>query len=435
MGRGIGSAAEPRPSVMSALGAQHRDVSATVRRSTELDVYDALRIAALWLLAIVFVVGVAPAAIYTALLTLAAPFGRRQRVGASPSARRFALLVPAHNEEAVLGRTLASLAALDYPADQRDVWLVADNCTDSTAALARAHGARVCERHDLSQPGKGSALAWLLAQIDAAGETYDGYIVVDADSLLSDNFLRAMDARLEGGALAVQGYYTVLLLHGTRAEALRGVALALVHYLRPAAKSALGLSCGLKGNGMCFARDVIVRFGWPTAGLAEDVEFTLLLSANNVRVAFAPEASVRGEIPPTLRAAVSQNRRWEAGRVAAARAAIPLLCRGLHRRDAAAVDSAVEQLVPPLSVPVVLAALCSGSGALLAAPWLWLPSIAACGSFALYIVAGLVLAKCTAAQWRALGFAPLYVLWKLALYGLVLAGPRQRAWVRTRRGV
>jgi 1,2-diacylglycerol 3-beta-glucosyltransferase len=399
-----------------------------------MDALAGLRVVALAVLTIVFVVGVAPAALYTGLLTLAAPFGRRQPRRAGPGARHFAVLVPAHNEEAVLGRTLASLAALDYPLDQRDVWLVADNCTDATAALARTHGARVCERHDLSLPGKGYALAWLLGRIAAAGARYDGYLIVDADSTLSANYLRTMDARLEGGALAVQGYYSVLPLHGTRAEALRGVALALVHYLRPAAKSALGLSCGLKGNGMCFAPELIARFGWPTAGLAEDVEYNLLLAANGIRVAFAPEAVVRGEIPPTLRAAASQNRRWEAGRVAALRAALPLLVHGLRRRDAAAVDSAIEQLVPPLSVPVLFAALCSGAGALLAAPWLWLPSLAACGVFALYIVAGLMLAGCTATQWRALSFAPLYAVWKLELYARVFVGPRQRAWVRTRRG-
>jgi 1,2-diacylglycerol 3-beta-glucosyltransferase len=400
-----------------------------------MDMLAALRVVALALLAIVFVAGVAPAALYVGLLTLAAPFGRRPRWRAGPGVRRFALLVPAHNEEAVLGRTLASLAALDYPVAQRDVWLVADNCTDATSALARTHGAHVCERHDLALPGKGHALAWLLERIAAAGARYDGFVIVDADSALSANFLRTMDARLEGGALAVQGYYTVLPLHGTRAEALRCVALALVHYLRPAAKSALGLSYGLKGNGMCFAPELIARFGWPTAGLAEDVEFNLLLASNGTRVAFAPEAVVRGEIPPTLRAAASQNRRWEAGRIAVLHAALPLLVSGLRRRDASAVDSAIEQLVPPLSVPVLLAALCGGAGALLATQWLWLPSIVACGVFALYIVAGLTLAGCTATQWRALSLAPLYAIWKLALYARVFVGPRQRAWVRTRRGV
>lgn len=399
-----------------------------------MDTLSALRDGVLVLLAVLFVVGVTPAALYVGLLTLAAPFGRRKHANDGPGARRFALLVPAHNEEAVVARTLASLAGLDYPVGQVDVWLVADNCSDDTAALARAHGVHVRERHDPLRPGKGHALSWLLAQIDAAGAAYDGFVVVDADSVLSPNFLRAMDARLESGARVVQSYYTVLPLHGTRAEALRGVALALVHYLRPAAKSVLGLSCGLKGNGMCFASGVIARFGWPTAGLAEDVEFNLLLAAQGVRVAFAPEASVRGEIPPTLRAAASQNRRWEAGRVAALRAALPLLLRGLRRRDAAAIDSAIEQLVPPLSVPVALSLLGASVGLLLATPWLWLPALAALGVFALYIVAGLALAGCPREQWRALGFAPVYAAWKLALYARVLVGPRQRAWVRTRRG-
>ena len=389
---------------------------------------------ALALLLTAFVVAVLPAALYATLVTLAAPFGRGRTVAVGAGLRRFAVLVPAHNEEAVIGRTLDSLDALDYPRDRFDVWVVADNCNDGTAAVARAHGARVEERQNRALAGKGHALGWLLQRLDEQGERYDGYLIVDADSVLSRNYLRAFEAQLGAGAPAMQGYYTVLPLHGTRAEALRGVALALVHYLRPAAKRALGLSCGLKGNGMGFAAALIARHGWPTAGLAEDVEFNLLLAAEGVRVAFAPEAVVRAEMPSSLRASASQNRRWEAGRVAALRAALPLLLRGLRRRDAAAIDSAIEQLVPPLSVPVTLTMLCAAGGAALRAPWLWLPALAALAVFIVYVIAGLVLAGATRAQWRALLLAPLYVGWKAALYTRVLIGPRQRAWVRTRRG-
>ncbi len=392
------------------------------------------RLIVLVLLLAAFVAAVLPATLYAALLTLAAPFGRGRTTVVGSGRRRFAVLVPAHNEETVIGRTLASLAALDYPRDQFDVWVVADNCDDGTGVVARAHGAHVEERHDTTLAGKGHALAWLLQRLHERGEEYDGYLVVDADSVLSPNYLRAMDARLEVGFQAVQGYYTVLPLHGTRAEALRGVALALVHYLRPAAKRALGLSCGLKGNGMCFAAPLTARHGWPTSGLAEDVEFNLVLAAEGVRVAFAPEAIVRAEMPPSLRAASSQNRRWEAGRVAAMRAALPLLLHGLRCRDAAAVDGAIEQLVPPLSVPVVAATLCAAGGMALHAPWLSLLSLAALAVFAVYVGVGLALAGATWAQWRALVLAPLYIGWKATLYARVLLGPRQRTWVRTRRG-
>jgi 1,2-diacylglycerol 3-beta-glucosyltransferase len=379
-------------------------------------------------------VGTLPAALYTALLTLAAVAGRAPRYGDGPGRRRFAIVIPAHNEEATIGRALASVARLDYPRHLVDTWVVADNCTDATTGIARAAGARVRERRDPVRIGKGYALAWLLERIAAEGERYDAFLILDADSTLSPNFLRAMDGCLEAGAGVAQGYYTVLPLHSTRAEALRGAALALVHYLRPAGKARIGASCGLKGNGMCFAAPVLERYGWPCAGLTEDIEFGLLLARDGVRVAFVPEAVVRGEMPATLRDAAGQNRRWEAGRLAAVRAALPLLARGLRRRNRIAIDAAVEQLVPPLSLPVALALLALLGGRALHVPLLMVSAAGALAAFGLYIVVGLLLARATRREWEALALAPLYVCWKVVLYLRVLLGPRPRAWVRTRRG-
>ena len=125
----------------------------------DVNVVGLLRDGAIVVVALALAIGVVPAALYTGLLTLAAPFGRRTSAG-GPGARRFAILVPAHDEQAVIGRTLASLAALDYPHDRADVWVVADNCTDATAAVAQTHGALVLERRDPARAGKGHALAW-----------------------------------------------------------------------------------------------------------------------------------------------------------------------------------------------------------------------------------------------------------------------------------
>lgn len=377
---------------------------------------------------------VAPVCLYCLLLTGAAPFGLRRRPPAARRSRRFAVLVPAHDEEPVLGRLLDSLAALDYPPELVRVCVVADNCTDGTAALARARGALVYERRDLVRVGKGYALAWLLAELEREGQRFDAYVIVDADSALSPNFLQAMNRRLEAGARAVQAYYTVLPVRGTAAERLREAALALVHYLRPAGKAALGLSCGLKGNGMCFDRSVVERFGWPAAGLAEDVEVHLLLAAAGVRVQFAPEAVVRAEMPPTLGGARGQNLRWEAGRLTALRRqALPLLRRGLTHRDLMALDAALEQLVPPLSVPVLVAGLGLGGGALLRAPAVAGTAAALLVLLALHVLAGLVLARVPGRVYWALAMAPVYVAWKAWIYGRALAGRAERRWVRTAR--
>ncbi len=377
---------------------------------------------------------VLPVGLYLTVLTAAAPFGRRRRSARPGPLRRVAVLVPAHDEEQVLGRLLTSLAAVDYPAGLMDIHVVADNCTDGTVAVARAHGANVWERQDMERRGKGYALQWLLDRLEDKRRRHDAYIVLDADSAVSPNFLTAMNERLNGGAHVVQAYYTVLPVTGSRAESLREAALALVHYARPAAKAALGASCGLKGNGMCFDQSVLARFGWPSAGLAEDVEFHLMLVEAGIRVEFAPEAVVRAEMPASLRGSRTQNMRWEAGRLAVVRRqALPLLARGVRERDIARCDAALEQIMPPLSVPFALAVVCLPLGIVIGAPVVWVTAATLLAALVTHILAGLMLARVPWRVYRALMHAPTYVAWKAGVYMKALLGRRDRGWVRTER--
>jgi cellulose synthase/poly-beta-1,6-N-acetylglucosamine synthase-like glycosyltransferase len=121
---------------------------------------------------------------YLLLLTAAALVTRPRHARPTVRNRMFAILVPAHNEEAVIERLLSSIAQLDYPVDCLDVCVVADNCDDATAFIARGFGARVYERFDDSERAKGFALRWLLQQLQTEGRTYDAFVVVDADSVL-----------------------------------------------------------------------------------------------------------------------------------------------------------------------------------------------------------------------------------------------------------
>lgn len=386
---------------------------------------------------------VAPVCLYLVVLTLAAPFGTGRRRGVRPPPTlpqrggqegRFAVLVPAHDEEPVLGRLLASLAELSYPHNRYDVVVVADNCSDATAAIARARGAVVYERQDTTAVGKGHALRWLLGELERSGRAYEAYVVLDADSVVSTNFLQAMSERLTGGAQVIQAYYTVLPMYGSRTESLREAALALVHFLRPAAKTVLHASAGLKGNGMCFHRDVIARFGWPAHGLAEDVEFHLTLVRAGIPVEFAPEAIVRAEMPASLSRAGTQNLRWEAGRIATIRRqALPLLWYGLRRRNIAAIDAAIEQFVPPLSVPVAITGVILVAGLVLDLTPVWLVAAVLLGIVGLHVAFGLWLAGVPGRVYRALLHAPVYVGWKALLYARALLGRREHRWVRTER--
>lgn len=371
--------------------------------------------------------------LYLLGLTLA---GMVRRGSPSPRvkpATRFAVLVPAHNEEVLLPRLLDNLKDVDYPAHLFDVYVVADNCTDSTADIARASGVHVLERHDTQNRGKGYALRWLLEQVEALGRQYDAYLVLDADSLVSSNFLGVMDAHFQRGSLAVQGYYTVSNATQTSVSALRYIALVLMHYVRPMGRRALGLSCGLFGTGMAFSREVISKFGWDAFTLAEDVEYYLKLTEAGIRVDFAPDAVLWAEMPASFRDARSQNLRWERGRLVMAwRYGWRCLARGMLERNTLKMDAAIEQLIPPLSITFLAGLLLLALG--LASRQPWNLGLALAGNLALagHLFLGLLSARVPLRTYRALALAPRFVVWKLLVYVQAMK-PSDMRWTRTQR--
>lgn len=378
--------------------------------------------------------GLAATVSYLLLLTAAAPFAKREtpaRNGGPTS--RFAIMVPAHNEERLLPQLLLNLRQLDYPRELYAVHVVADNCTDRTAELGRQGGAVVHERFNSELRGKGHALEWLLQQIWAGQETYDAIAVLDADSVVSPNFLRVMDARLARGERVIQGYYAVRQPEGSQSAGIRAVALTVLHYLRPQGRMALGGSTGLKGNGMVFADDILREHRW-SASLTEDIEYHMELILAGERAMFAPDAVVWAEMPDSLGAAQTQNERWEKGRMEMIRRFVPgLLGQAVRRRSFLLFDAAVEQLIPPFSVvtgasaAVLLAALAlrSSHGVALAT-YIVLGQV-------VYIFVGLALARAPVEVYRSLLFAPAYVAWKIWLYVRLLLGLKPSSWVRTAR--
>jgi len=373
---------------------------------------------------------------YLLFLTAAAvarKLGSRRRDVPGPETR-FGVLVPAHNEEALIGRLLDNLARLDYPPALLDVWVVADNCSDATASIARAAGAKVMERVSATDRAKGFALRWLLARLTERGMHYDAYVVLDADSIVAPNFLLSMDAHLRAGSKVVQAYYSVLNPGASALAGLRYLALAALHYLRPMGRSALRLSVGLKGNGMCFAAGVLQEFGWNWFTLAEDVEFHLALVKAGYRVDFASDTCVLADMPVTFDQANSQNQRWERGRIDMLRAQVPgLLGAALKKRNILALDAAVEQLLPPLSLPIAVGGLCGALGVILNVPLAALLGGVSVAGMITYLLAGALLAGAPAGVYRSLAYAPIYVGWKVGLYAMTLLGPRTQAWVRTTR--
>ncbi|MCS6887621.1 MAG: glycosyltransferase family 2 protein [Chloroflexus sp.] len=370
---------------------------------------------------------------YLLLLTIAAFFARRATPLRDQPATRFVIMIPAHNEERLLPDLLANLNQLDYPRELYSIHVVADNCTDRTAAVAKAHGAQVYERFDQTLRGKGYALEWLLQQIWERNEPHDAIVILDADSVVSVNFLRVMDARLARGERVIQAYYTVRQPEDAWSAGIRAVALIVLHYLRPLGRMVIGGSTGLKGNGMVFAADIVRRHRW-TASLTEDIEYHMTLILAGERAMFAPDAVVWAEMPDSLRAAQSQNERWERGRMEMIRRYVPRLLReGLRRRSFLLIDAAIEQLIPPFSVVTGTSVLIALLALLLRDPAALVLAGFILGGQLVYILSGLILARAPWPVYRSLLFTPIFIVWKLWLYVRLLLGLKPRDWIRTAR--
>jgi hypothetical protein len=382
---------------------------------------------------------------YLCVVAIAAMLAHRRSVRrrAAPIAlpeRRlpsFAVLVPAHNEEAVLGTLLLSLAALEYPRERFAVHVVADNCTDGTAALARAaEGVNVHERSDTTKRGKGYALDWLLRQLDADQTVYDAYVVLDADSVVEPIFLAAFAEQLASGALALQAHNTVLNVNESPSTVIRWIALTLMNYVRPLGRNALGASSTLTGNGMCLTRLLLARHPWRAYGLAEDYQYYLTIVAQGVRVRYVPRAVVRSHMPPSFKEMRTQDVRWEAAEPSqwAWRQALRLVGASLRQRDLARAEAAAEVIAPPFSLAVVVCCASLLFSALLRSPLNLIVSAVLCIELLVYIGSALYVLRPPRSAYRALFFAPAFMVWKLWVYVVLRRSKSHTStWVRTSR--
>jgi cellulose synthase/poly-beta-1,6-N-acetylglucosamine synthase-like glycosyltransferase len=219
--------------------------------------------------------------------------------------RSFTVLIPAHNEEATLGRALQSLANQDYPREKLRVLVVADNCTDGTGEVAKHHGADCLFRTDLVRRGKGFAIA---AGMGAIGDA-DVVLILDADCELNPQAIAELNTAFDRGAKVVQ---SAVISRNADAGAAGYVAAVGAAFDRAvsAGRGRLGRAVPLRGTGMAFSRDVIPLVKWETASPVEDAEYDRQLRSAGVRVSFCKSAEVFCEAPATLADFCHQRRRW-----------------------------------------------------------------------------------------------------------------------------
>jgi cellulose synthase/poly-beta-1,6-N-acetylglucosamine synthase-like glycosyltransferase len=370
--------------------------------------------------------------LYLLLLTVLS--ARLPRPKASTRTLRFDVIVPAHDEAAGITRTIENLLQLDWPRELFRVLVIADNCTDETAAVARAAGADVLVRTDPEKRGKGYALAFAFEASRVSGRAA-AVAVVDADSEASANLLEAFSARLEGGATAVQAHYGVLNAFASWRTRLMAIALGSFHQLRSRGRERLHASCGIRGNGWCATHALLARVPYRAFSLTEDIEFGIELGLAGCRVAYTEEAHVDGEMVTSAAAAKSQRQRWEGGRLKLIAAKLaPLGRAALLHGDGVCLDLALDLLVLPLSY-LVLNVLAFGVVAAAAGhadarnPSLWLAAADA-AILVLYVLRGWHLSHVGARGLLDLARAPGFILWKLLL---MVSGRKVQQWVRTHR--
>lgn len=351
---------------------------------------------------------------------------------------RFDIVIPAHNEESMIGDTIAGVRRVDYPKDLYRILVVADNCTDATEERARQAGCDlVLRRTDNEKRGKGYALLHAFETIEREGRS-DAVVVIDADTLVSPNILRAFARRMEGGARVLQAEYAVLNEGSSWRTQLMAIALSLFHTLRSLSRERLGFSCGLRGNGMAFSREVLRKVSYQAFSLVEDLEYGIALGEAGYRVAYVEDAWVKGHMAAQEQNARSQRRRWEEGRKALSRMHVLRLLRlGFARRDRVLLDLAMDLIVPPLSTVALVSLLGSALMPFLHSylrhPWPWAALWALSLLFlAVYVLRGVVLSGSGARGLLALGYAPVYVAWKLFLT-VSGRGKTHGQWVRTAR--
>jgi 1,2-diacylglycerol 3-beta-glucosyltransferase len=376
---------------------------------------------------------------YLLLLSILALKARKRTTFDVKDRCRFALVTPAHNEESAIVKTLQSFFLIDYPPELRDIIVVADNCTDSTARVAREAGATVYERENREMRGKGYALRWVFDKFAEEQAGYDAVVVIDADSVASRNFLSAMNYYLWKGARALQSSDLVRPQPGVWSVEATRLGFTLYNYVRPLGRRILGGHAGARGNGMCFAWSALERVPWNAFSQNEDLEYGLQLLLNGIPVEFAPEAEVLATMPAAARNAESQRSRWEAGRFPMIRKySWPLLKAFLGRRSLAFFDAFVDLVMPPL---VNFLALCLVLGAASVAlaltdvlhpvfPVLW---VLVTLLTVMHMVIGLRAPGVDSSLRTTLVHIPRYAWWKLLLYLRLVRKGHTSEWVRTTR--
>jgi cellulose synthase/poly-beta-1,6-N-acetylglucosamine synthase-like glycosyltransferase len=379
---------------------------------------------------------VAPLAIAVGYLYLLAVAAVRERKYRPEVVKQFDLLVlvPAHNEELVLGKTLQSLKQVT-PIGKFDVVVIADNCNDRTVEIARSFGVKTIERSDSSARGKGHALQWGMSQLDL--RTYDAVAIVDADTLVESNMVNAMASSLASGYGAVQLSYVFMATQMTHLSHLQHVASMSENMLFYRGRSALNLPILLRGSGMAIATDVLEAHPWNSFSITEDVDYAVDLLTHGTLIDFNYNSTVFSAATSTYRQSVTQKTRWASGTIQlVANKMIGLVWFGLRKGKPRLIELGISLLL--LSRPVLILAVFGVflTNIIIAPPHQMEFSIICLtliGSLILYLMLGICFVHNKVAALKSFCMIPLYGVWFLVVQVKAIVGTGKLGWQRTER--
>jgi cellulose synthase/poly-beta-1,6-N-acetylglucosamine synthase-like glycosyltransferase len=361
---------------------------------------------------------------------------QRDYIGLPSSEHRepVAILVPAHNESASLLRTIADIRSQMRVFDR--LLVVADNCTDDTAAVAQAAGAEVISRNDPERRGKGYALHYGLDHLSAVPPKV--VIFVDADCRLAHQAIHQLAMVCAATKRPVQALYLMKTPDGSPRWRVAEFAWRVKNWVRPLGLGALGLPCQLMGTGMAFPWDVIRSVNLASGEIVEDLKLGVDLALTGNLPLFCPSAVVTSDFPTSAEGIQSQRVRWEHGHIAMIFAATPrLIYTGIARRNVSLLAMAFDLAVPPLSLLAMLV-MCMVSLDAFAA-WFGMSLAAAtiCTAILAEFVVGILV--CWLKYGRdilpvgvVLSMVP-YAVRKLPIYRQLLSRKSTLQWVRTDR--
>lgn len=344
-------------------------------------------------------------------------------------------LVPAHDEERLVGACIQSILAQDYPRDRLRVAVISDNSTDRTTAIVREAGVECLERTDPAQPGKPRALAWALPQL--LSDSWDACVIVDADAVVARDYAAILMRHSPLRGKVVQSFSGATNERDSWLTRLAGVLGRCRYEVSYVLKVRAGLNTPLMCCGTSIGRELLDPGGWDAFSLTENWELYARYTAAGVKVELAPDAVLLSEQASSMRQGQTQRRRWLAGRTGVLRGYAGSILRsdriGLRQKIDAIVELAGLSPVLHLAAAVSVAGL---SLLLLPEPLRWWIAGAAVLSVTHLALQVIVVLIRHPEPWRTLAaFAmlPPYAVWRIIVFARTLLGLRDTTWRRTAR--